>query len=70
MAWQWSVDPGDLLAGMSAVGNFGVTWRAQTPAVRARIGEVYGELVEPLLVSGRLAFPVECVLVEAVAAGR
>jgi len=70
VAWQWSVDPDDLLAGMSAVGNFGVTWRAQTPAVQERIAEAYAQLVAPLLVSGRLEFPVECVLVEAVAADR
>lgn len=70
LAWQWSVDPDDLLAGMRAVGNFGLTWRAQTPAVQERIGEAYAELVEPLLDSGRLELPVECVLVEAVAADR
>jgi SAM-dependent methyltransferase len=70
LAWQWSVDPVDLLAGMSAVGNFGVTWRAQTPAVRERIAQAYAGLVAPLLDSGVLHFPVECVLVEAVAAGR
>lgn len=66
VAWKWDVDPADLLAGMSAVGNFGVTWRAQTPAVQERISAAYDELVAPLLVSGRLDLPVECVLVECV----
>lgn len=67
MAWEWTIDPADLLAGMSAVGNFGVTWRAQAPVVQQRIAEAYAELAEPLLDDGTLRFPVECVLVEAVA---
>lgn len=67
LPWVWRVDPDDLLTGLRAVGNFGVTWRAQPTEVQDRIGRAYAELVDPLLVSGRLEFPVECVLVEAVA---
>lgn len=61
-AWQWRVRPDDLWAGLTAVGNFGVAWRAQDDGVRARLRASYEEVV-----AGRdhLAFDVAAVLVEA-----
>ncbi|NPD06503.1 class I SAM-dependent methyltransferase [Nocardioides sp. zg-1308] len=58
-AWTWRVPAHDLWTGLTSVGSFGVLWRAQSAAVQARLRSAYDAL-EP-----RLAFDVECVLVEA-----
>jgi SAM-dependent methyltransferase len=64
-AWRWRVAPDDLWAGLTSIGNFGVTWRAQSEAVRARLRTAYDELGEPWRDGDRFAFDVECVSVEA-----
>lgn len=66
-AWVWRVDPDDFLAGVTAVGNFGVTWQAQSAEVQDRMRVAYADAIGPWLEDGRLAFAVECVLVVAVA---
>ncbi len=66
-AWVWRVHPDDFFAGATTVGNFGVSWRAQTAEVQERMRVVYSDVIGPWLDEGRLAFPVECVLVKAVA---
>ena len=65
LAWQWQVAPDDLWAGLTSIGNFGVLWRAQAPAVQTRLREVYDELGDPWRVGEMFAFDVECVSVEA-----
>lgn len=65
-AWEWRVDPADLWAGLTTVGNFGVAWRAQTDEVRERMRAAYDDAQRPWRDGDVLAFPVECVLVEAV----
>lgn len=57
--WTWHVDRDDLWSGLTAVGNFGVLWRAQDQDVRDRVGAAYDRLDRVL------AFDVECVVVEA-----
>lgn len=69
LAWTWRVDPDDFLVGVGAVGNFGVTWRAQTDEVRRRMRDAYAEEVASRLVDGQLAFDVRCAYAEARAAG-
>ncbi len=64
-AWTWQVAPDDLWSGLTVVGNFGVTWRAQDEATRARLRAAYDDAVAPLVEDGRLRFDVECVLVGA-----
>ena len=64
-SWQWLVAPDDLWAGLTSVGNFGVTWRAQSDAVQARLRTAYDALGEPWRDGDRFAFDVECVSVEA-----
>lgn len=58
-AWRWRVGREDLWAGLTAVGTFGVAWRAQDEDVRRRVRAAYDDLDE------ELAFAVECVVVEA-----
>ena len=65
----WRVAPEDLWAGLTAVGNFGVVWRAQDEATRARVRAAYDDAVPELLRDGTLAFEVACVLVEAIRPG-
>lgn len=65
-AWDWSVAPEDFWAGATSIGNFGVTWRAQTEEVRGLMRTAYDDALAPWLVDGLLRWPVECVLVEAV----
>lgn len=64
-SWVWRPAPEDFFAGACAVGNFGVTWRAQTVHVQEQMRAAYADLVGPWLEGRRLAFPVGCVLVEA-----
>ena len=40
-AWQWRVRPEDLWVGLTSVGNFGVTWRAQSEDVQRRLRAAY-----------------------------
>jgi len=63
--WTWSIAPDDLWAGLTAVGNFGVTWRAQDDATHARLRAAYDVAVASLVSDGRLELAVECVLVTA-----
>ena len=63
--WRWRVAPDDLWAGLTSVGNFGVTWRAQSEAVQARLRAAYDELGAPWREGGHFAFDVEFVSVEA-----
>ncbi|MBC2934319.1 bifunctional 2-polyprenyl-6-hydroxyphenol methylase/3-demethylubiquinol 3-O-methyltransferase UbiG [Nocardioides sp. zg-1228] len=58
-SWTWRVAADDLWCGLTTVGNFGVAWRAQPEAVRARLRSAYDAL------GPHHAFDVECVLVEA-----
>ncbi|MGN0064054.1 MAG: class I SAM-dependent methyltransferase [Nocardioides sp.] len=58
--WTWRVDGEDLWAGLTSIGNFGVRWRAQDDAVRARAAALWHERH-----SGEQAFEVECLLVVA-----
>ena len=58
-SWRWHVAGDDLWAGLTAVGNFGVLWRAQTDEVQDRLRAAYDDLGD------RFAFDVECVVVEA-----
>ena len=64
--WEWRVDPDDLWAGLTAVGNFGVTWRDQDADVRARMRSSYDDVQQPWRDGDVLCFPVECILAEAV----
>ena len=64
-SWGWRVTPDDLWAGLTSVGNFGVTWRAQSEAVQARLRTAYDELGEPWRDGDGFGFDVECVSVEA-----
>lgn len=61
--WEWRVAPNDFWAGATAVGNFGVTWRAQTPEVQETMREVFAQAAAPWLSEGELVFPVVAVLV-------
>ena len=36
-SWRWRIAPDDLWVGLTSVGNFGVTWRAQTEEVQQRL---------------------------------
>ena len=65
-AWRWRVTPEGFWIGVTSVGNFGVTWRAQDDATRARIRAAYDASLTPWLDGDHLTFDVECVLVEAV----
>ncbi|MCF6379336.1 class I SAM-dependent methyltransferase [Nocardioides KLBMP 9356] len=60
-AWRWTVAPDDLWAGLTAVGSSGVTWRAQSADVQARLRTAYDAVAR----DGVLGFDVECVSVEA-----
>lgn len=64
-AWQWRVARDDLWAGLTSVGNFGVTWKAQAEDVRTRLRSAYDALGEPWRNGEVFAFDVECVSVEA-----
>ena len=64
-SWRWRVARDDLWAGLTSVGNFGVTWRAQSEAVQARLRAAYDDLGEPWVDGEVFAFDVECVSVEA-----
>ena len=64
-SWRWRVAPDDLWVGLTSVGNFGVTWRAQTEAVQPRLRTAYDGLGEPWRDGDELVFDVECVLAEA-----
>lgn len=64
-AWQWRVHADDLWAGLTAVGSFGVAWRAQTEEVRRRVRTAYDEVGAPWRDGDALVFDVECVLAEA-----
>ena len=68
-SWRWRVGAEDLWAGLTAVGGFGPTWRAQTPHVRDRLREAYDRLGapwrDPADPDGGFAFDVTCVFVEA-----
>ena len=64
-SWRWHVDPDDLWAGLTSIGNFGVLWRAQPGDVQARLRTAYDALGEPWCEAGRFGFDVECVSVEA-----
>ena len=66
LAWRWRVTPEDFWAGATSVGNFGVTWRAQDDDTRRRMRAAYDDALGPWLDGDHLAFPVECVVVEAV----
>ena len=65
--WDWSVAPDDFWAGVTTVGNFGVSWRAQTPQVQEAMREAFADAATPWESEGRLVFPVEAVMVWAVA---
>ena len=65
VSWRWRVARDDLWAGLTSVGNFGVTWRAQTEDVQARLRTAYDALGEPWCEDGMFGFDVECVSVEA-----
>ena len=64
-SWRWQVARDDLWAGLTSVGNFGVTWRAQSEAVQARLRAAYDDIGEPWARGEMFAFDVECVSVEA-----
>ncbi|MBL0748304.1 class I SAM-dependent methyltransferase [Nocardioides baculatus] len=64
-SWRWHVAPDDLWAGLTSIGNFGVTWRAQSEDVHARLRTAYDDLGEPWRDGDLFAFDVECVSVEA-----
>ena len=64
-SWRWRIARDDLWAGLTSIGNFGVTWRAQTEDVRARLRAAYDALGEPWCEDGMFGFDVECVSVEA-----
>lgn len=64
-SWRWRVDRDDLWAGLTSIGNFGVTWRAQSEDVRTRLRAAYDDLGEPWRDGEHFAFDVECVSVEA-----
>ncbi len=69
LAWRWSVAPDDLWAGLTAVGNFGVLWRAQSDDVRTRLRAAYDGLGAPWREGDEpdsdFVFDVECVVAEA-----
>ncbi len=62
-SWRWTVSGDDLWAGLTAVGNFGVVWRAQPEDVRDRVRAAYDGLGADL--GADFGFDVECVVVEA-----
>lgn len=64
-SWTWRIDREDLWVGLTAVGNFGGAWRAQTEQVQQRLRTAYDELGEPWRDGEDFAFDVECVLAEA-----
>lgn len=64
-SWRWRVARDDLWAGLTSIGNFGVTWRAQTEDVQSRLRTAYDALGEPWCEDGMFVFDVECVSVEA-----
>jgi hypothetical protein len=68
-AWRWRVDPDDLWAGLTSVGNFGVLWREQSADVQARLRTAYDALGSPWRdvpdPRAHFVFDVECVVVEA-----
>jgi SAM-dependent methyltransferase len=61
--WRWRVARDDLWAGLTAVGSFGVVWRAQSASVQDRVREAYDDV--PAIHDDDLVFDVECVVVEA-----
>lgn len=68
-SWTWRVAPADLWAGLTAVGSFGVLWRAQSVDVQDRVRAAYDALGAPWRDDddphAQFAFPVECVVAEA-----
>jgi len=68
-SWTWRVTAADLWAGLTAVGGFGVLWRAQSAEVQARLRTAYDTLGPPWRAGqdprAGFAFDVECVVVEA-----
>ncbi len=64
-SWRWRVGADDLWTGLTSIGNFGVLWRAQSAAVKARLRTAYDRLDEPWRDDSGFAFDVECVLAEA-----
>lgn len=64
-SWRWRVHADDLWAGLTAVGSFGVTWRAQTDEVQRRLRAAYDEVGAPWRDGDELVFDVGCVLAEA-----
>lgn len=64
-AWQWRVRPEDLWVGLTSVGNFGVTWRAQSEDVQRRLRAAYDGVGQPWRDGDELVFDVECVLAQA-----
>ena len=64
-SWTWRIDREDLWTGLTAVGNFGVAWRAQTEQVQQRLRTAYDALGAPWRDDDELVFDVECVLAEA-----
>lgn len=60
-SWQWRVAPGDLWAGLTSIGTFGVLWRAQSEDVQARLRTAYDGLGE----GDDFTFDVACVVAEA-----
>ena len=69
LAWRWRVAADDLWAGLTAVGNFGVLWRAQSHDVQARLRAAYDALGAPWREGedpgSRFVLDVECVVAEA-----
>ncbi len=66
VGWTWRVGSEDLWVGLTSVGNFGVTWRAQDDVTRRRVRVAYDEAVAGS--QEVLEFDVEAILVEAVGA--
>lgn len=68
-AWRWRVAADDLWAGLTAVDNFGVLWRAQSEDVRTRLRAAYDGLGAPWREGdgpdSDFVFDVECVVAEA-----
>lgn len=63
--WDWRVRTEDLWTGMTAVGNFGVAWRAQTSEVQERMRDAFAAAAAPWRDGDELTFPVRAALVHA-----
>jgi SAM-dependent methyltransferase len=64
-AWEWRVRPEDFWAGATALGNFGVIWRAQSGEVQDRMRTRFPGLVKHRLDGDDLVFPVSAALAHA-----